>query len=315
MRNFEILFDHGEPSPIDDPAFAPYGQLGFPPPPEDSPWIYSNLVQSLDGIVSLLGENASGADLAQSDEDRWLMDLLRAQADGVLLGINTLIEETAMRGGRGPVFRIMDPALRELRRKLGRGREKNIFVTGSASINLGDYRAFDGEYVDAIIITTAKGGARLAEVATRPHLRYIVAGQGDFVDLPEAMRMLRRDFGVKYLVCEGGPTLYGYMQRAGLIDEKFVTVSPVEAGQIVPPEQQPAEFEKTRVFEQPPSALQPTSFRLAEALAPAARRPITAFRPTTFYAPGFTKDQLAWFDWISCRRVGDHQFSRYRGRR
>jgi riboflavin biosynthesis pyrimidine reductase len=315
MRNFEILFDDGEPSAIDDPAFAPYGKLGFPAPPSDRPWIYSNLVQSLDGIVSLLGENASGADLAQSAEDRWLMDLLRAHADGVLLGINTLVEETVMRGARGPVFRIMDPALRELRRKLGRGREKNIFVTGSATLKLGDYRAFDGEFVDPIIITTTKGGARLAGITTHPHVRYIVAGQDDFVDLPEAMRMLHRDFGVNYLVCEGGPTLYGYMERAGLIDEKFVTVSPVEAGQIVPPEQQRSELERSEAPEQLPSALRPTTFRPAEALLPAAARSVAAVRPTTFYAPGFTKDQLAWFDWISCRRVGSHQFSRYRTRR
>ena len=43
---------------------------------------------------------------------------------------------------------------------------------------------------------------------------------------------------IQHLLCEGGPTLYGSMARAGLIDEKFVTVSPVEIGLIVPPEQE-----------------------------------------------------------------------------
>jgi len=114
MRDFEILFDQGEPSPIADSAYAPYGNLGFPEPPADRPWIYSNFVQSLDGIVSFGGYHASGADISQSTEDRWLMDLLRAHADAVLVGVNTLVDETNLRGKekRGPVFRIMDPALR-----------------------------------------------------------------------------------------------------------------------------------------------------------------------------------------------------------
>ena len=55
MRNFEVLFDHGEAAAQEHSAFARYGPLGFPAPPEERPWIYSNFVQSLDGITSLLG--------------------------------------------------------------------------------------------------------------------------------------------------------------------------------------------------------------------------------------------------------------------
>ena len=70
MRSFEVLFDHGEPSPADHPAYGPYGNLGFPEPPPDHPWIFSNFVQSLDGIVSFKGKHAAGADISQSPEDR-----------------------------------------------------------------------------------------------------------------------------------------------------------------------------------------------------------------------------------------------------
>src|ERR1700722_11202299 len=98
-RRFEVVFDHAEPSPIDDDAYAPYGNFGFPPPPGDRPWIYSNFVQSLDGITTLLGEHASGGEISQSSPtDRWLMDLLRAHADGLLMGMNTLREEQRQRG-------------------------------------------------------------------------------------------------------------------------------------------------------------------------------------------------------------------------
>lgn len=286
MRDFEVLFDDGEESPVADPAYRPYGRLGFPAPQEGRPWSWSNFVQSLDGIASLKGKYSSGFHISCSPEDRWLMDLLRAHADALLLGVNTLREETALgERPRGPVYRIMAPELRELRQKLGRGREMNIFVTGAVRLNLSDYRVFDGEHVDAMILTTTSGAARLAEKKTHPHIRVIVAGEGDFVDLRKGMAALRHELGIRYLLCEGGPTLNGYMGKAGLIDERFVTVSPQEIGQIIPPEQEPNVLEKPN----PPK-----------------------LRPTTFEAPGFTKETATWWRWLSCRRVGDHQFSRYR---
>lgn len=289
MRSFEVLFDHAEPSALADPAYAPYGALGFPEPPLDRPWIYSNFVQSLDGIVSFKGKHAAGSDISQSAEDRWLMDLLRVHADAVLIGVNTLIEETGLGPRpRGPVFRIMDPELRELRQKLRRGRETNIFVTGAASLDLSAFRVFDGDLVDAAIVTTRAGAARLCEKRTHPHVTIIVSGEDKFVDLTDAFRKLRAELAVRYLLCEGGPTLYGYMSKAGLVDEKFVTVSPVEIGQVVPPQQEPSSRE--------------------------LQTPVN-IRPTTFNAPGFTVEDAPWWRWLSCRKVGDHQFSRYRRRR
>ena len=288
MREFEVLFDHGEPSAVEDPAYRPYGNLGFPEPPAERPWIYSNFVQSLDGIVSFKGKHAAGSDISHSEEDRWLMDLLRAHADAVLLGVNTLLDETQLGNReRGPVFRIMAPDCRELRRQSGRGREKNIIVTGSASLNLDEYRVFDGDLVDAVIVTTSVGAKRLAEKQSHPHVRIVVAGADRFVDLPEMARILRRELGVRYLLCEGGPTLYGYMSKGRLIDEKFVTVSPIEVGQCIPPEQEPTESEKRRGVK---------------------------LRPTTFDAPGFLAETAPWWTWVSCRKVGEHQFSRYRRR-
>jgi len=38
-------------------------------------------------------------------------------------------------------------------------------------------------------------------------------------------------------------------------------------------------------------------------------------RPTTFMAPGFVKENAPWWHWLSCRRIGDHQFNRYRRKR
>ncbi|HEX9967964.1 MAG TPA: dihydrofolate reductase family protein, partial [Solirubrobacterales bacterium] len=50
------------------------------------------------------------------------------------------------------------------------------------------------------------------------------------VDLAEALRHLRRERGVRALLSEGGPRLYGQMEAAGLVDDLFLTTSPKLAG-------------------------------------------------------------------------------------
>jgi riboflavin biosynthesis pyrimidine reductase len=287
---FEVLFDVAEPSPFPDEAFAPYGNFGFPAPPGDRPWIYTNFVQSLDGIVSLLGKHASGGDISQSRADRWLMDLLRAHADAVLMGMNTLREEQRNRGpeSRGIVFQVVEPELLRLREKLGKGRQRNIFVTRATDLDLSRWKAFDGDLVDVMIVTTPAGAAPLSAQETHSHVGIVAAGTGESVDLPAAVRVLRQKFGIKYLLCEGGPTLYGTLARADLVDEKFVTVSPVESGQVVPPEQ-----------ERLPSEMELSPF----------------LRPTIFGGPGFTRENMTHWRWLSCRKSGDHQFHRFRRKR
>jgi riboflavin biosynthesis pyrimidine reductase len=288
-RPFEVLFDYAEPSPFADDAFSPYGNFGFPPPPIDRPWIYSNFVQSLDGITTLLGSHGSGGEISQSREDRWLMDLLRAHADGLLMGMNTLQEEQRSRGpqSRGIVFQVADPKLRQLRQRLGKARERNIFVTRATDLDLSGYKVFDGDIVDAAVLTSPAGAARLRSQGQR-QVTILAAGDGETFDLPLAIRKLREELDIKYLLCEGGPTLYGSLARAGLVDEKFMTVSPVEVGQLVPEEQErlPSEQDIPKLM-----------------------------RPTVFGGPGFTRETMTRWTWMSCRKAGDHQFDRYRRKR
>jgi riboflavin biosynthesis pyrimidine reductase len=287
QTRFEILFDRAEPSPIDDAAYKPYGNLGFPEPPPDRPWIYSNFVQSLDGIVSLLGKHASGGDISQSSDDRWLMDLLRAHADGIVMGMSTLREEQRRRGpdSRGIVFRVADPTLRELRAKLGKGRERNIFITRAADLDLSRLKVFDGDVVDSAVLTSPKAAEALREQGTHPNVAIVAAGEGDTLDLRAAIAKLRQEHGVQYLLCEGGPTVYGNLARLDLIDEKFITVAPVETGQAVPSEQ-----ERTAAEQATPQLV----------------------RPTVFGGPGFTYEHMTRWRWMSSRKAGDHEFNRYR---
>ncbi len=159
---------------------------------------------------------------AELPEDRWLMDLLRAHADAVMLGMGTLREEQRMGRprSRGPVFRIMDPSLQQLRTQLQRGRERNVLVTARADFQMSDYAVFDGKHVDVTVVTTQEGAERL-EAQRHSHpwvdiIRIAAAPRGGGVDLRQAIAALKERYGINYLLCEGGPALYSGMLVAEL---------------------------------------------------------------------------------------------------
>ena len=52
---------------------------------------------------------------------------------------------------------------------------------------------------------------------------------GDWTDPAELLGGLRTE-GVRAVMCEGGPTLHGSLQAAGLVDELFLTVAPKLSG-------------------------------------------------------------------------------------
>jgi hypothetical protein len=68
------------------------GNLSFPPPPEERPYCIANFVSTLDGVVSFnLPGQSEGAQISNSnEEDRFIMGLLRASADAIVVGSGTL---------------------------------------------------------------------------------------------------------------------------------------------------------------------------------------------------------------------------------
>jgi riboflavin biosynthesis pyrimidine reductase len=63
-----------------------YGGLGFA-----DEVVYSNFVESLDGVATLGSKPSAGSEISgRNPADRFLMGLLRAFADAVLVGAGTL---------------------------------------------------------------------------------------------------------------------------------------------------------------------------------------------------------------------------------
>jgi riboflavin biosynthesis pyrimidine reductase len=81
---------------------------------------------------------------------------------------------------------------------------------------------------DAVMIGA---GTMRAERYSGIEKRLIVveSGPGGRVDLTALLRSLHEE-GVRALLCEGGPTLHGALQAAGLVDELFLTIAPKLVG-------------------------------------------------------------------------------------
>ena len=169
------------------------------------------MVMSADGKITVEGtERGLG-----SPADQWLMGALRSHADAVLNGAETL-----RKSGSTP-----DPGSDEMRAlRAARGLPASplgVILSSSGDLPL-DAEFFTSRDFEAVVFLaeTAPAERRRAVEATG---RGVVPVPGD--DPIEAMlRVLREDFGVQLLICEGGALLNGALFDAGAVDEYFVTV-------------------------------------------------------------------------------------------
>jgi riboflavin biosynthesis pyrimidine reductase len=82
---------------------------------------------------------------------------------------------------------------------------------------------------DAVMIGA---GTKRAERYANMEKRLVVVEShgGEWTDPAELLRSLREE-GVRAVMCEGGPTLHGSLQAAGLVDELFLTIAPKLGGE------------------------------------------------------------------------------------
>lgn len=240
MKKMQMLYNGSEKRfPLPEEIARWYGSFGFPDPPMDRPYATSNFVQSLDGIGSYreLPGRAGGKEVSRSTDDRWHMDFLRAHHDAQIVAANTLRDEPGL-DGLGWDYHIEDELLLRYRReKLDLGKTKVLILTGSGKVDL-RFNVFNSNAVEPWIITT-RGGAEALEPHLKAHrgtpVKLIVIGEGPEIDLREMMRVLRKEYGVRTLLCEGGPNFYGQLLALRLIDEDFRTIAAQVMGKSTDP--------------------------------------------------------------------------------
>ncbi|HET6198783.1 MAG TPA: dihydrofolate reductase family protein [Candidatus Acidoferrales bacterium] len=217
--------------PLPPDIRACYGPFGFPAPAETHrPYITSNFVIGLDGRASFreIAGRTSGSEVSKSREDRWLMDFLRAHHDAQLIGASTLREEKDA-DGQGSDYAIEDEQLWAYRREvLGFGSQRVMILTGSGNIDV-DHRIFRSSRVEPWILTTSAGEGnlrvRLKALGRGQAIKILGIGEGTHADIAAIVELLRREHGIRTLLCEGGPSLYGELLEKELIDEDFRTIS------------------------------------------------------------------------------------------
>ena len=85
----------------------------------------------------------------------------------------------------------------------------------------------------AIVLTTEAAAADL-RTSIPPATEVVAVNAGDRVDLRRALEQLR-ERGHALILSEGGPTLFGSLLADGLVNELFLTVSPLLAGRATSP--------------------------------------------------------------------------------
>jgi len=188
--------------------------------------LYSNFVTSLDGVVSLGSEPSAGSVISGRNRwDRFLMGLLRACADAVLLGAGTLRATPGHHWTPEHIFPDMAMAFAELRTSLGRKpHPRLVLVTAS-----GQVAASHPAVVGGATILTTEAGANALRGRLPDSCDVIEVGEGGRVDLSRALHELRAR-GHEVILTEGGPHVTGELIDKGLLDEAFITVSPLVAG-------------------------------------------------------------------------------------
>jgi riboflavin-specific deaminase-like protein len=188
-----------------------FRDLVFPEPPAERPYTLLNFVMTLDGQVTL---GDTGARDIGSETDHRLMRRLRTVADGLMHGAGTIRQDNFP--PRVPPDLISD--------RLARGlAEQPLGVAVSASGNLSPSLRYFSVRPPVVFTTNRRQAALSEQLGTKA----TVFGVGDeAVDLGEALRLLRRRFGIRVLLSEGGPQLAHGLIAAGLVDELFLTLAP-----------------------------------------------------------------------------------------
>lgn len=211
------------------------GDLHFPSH-ASRPGVIANFVSTLDGVVSFKNPGyADGSAISGSDAgDHFIMGLLRASSDAVLIGAGT-VHDTDLASIWTPaaIFPQAATLYAEYRNLLEKPLYPlTVIASGSGSLNLQRAVFLDPE-IPVVIVTTTAGRKKLSEAGADALPSVDVRSLGDGVSAvtPTAiLGLLQSDFAVERIVHEGGPTFFGEFLAAGVVDELFLTLSPRVAG-------------------------------------------------------------------------------------
>jgi riboflavin biosynthesis pyrimidine reductase len=233
LTALEYLFDkkYGNDLPLPPELAIFYGHLSLPAH-AGKPYIISNFVSTLDGVVTLnvRGHNGGGDISGFNRQDHILMGLLRAISDAIIVGAGTLRVARNHRWTASYIYPPLADTYQQLRNNLGKSElPLNVFVTELGNINL-NLPVFQFAEVPVLIVTTKQGQDRIYAQNIPPSVQIAtVESNGPLsarVILDEVTRVRRCDV----ILTEGGPQLFGDFLTEKCLDELFLTLAPQIAG-------------------------------------------------------------------------------------
>ncbi|MGC8473832.1 MAG: dihydrofolate reductase family protein [Candidatus Dormibacteria bacterium] len=222
MGPLEVLKEAKDEGPVEMPAVL--RQLYGGPLALRPPVVLANFVSSLDGVVDIPGTGRVGRVLSgDSQGDRFVMGLLRASADAVLIGAGTLRASPSSTWTPEQAFPEQSVAFRELRTRRGLAPRPRV-VVASAS---GDLDPSHPGLQGALVVTGEMGAAHMPEMVD---FEVLIVPEGPTgLDLHAMLGQVAQR-GLRTILSEAGPSITGRLVAQGLLAELFLTVSPLLAG-------------------------------------------------------------------------------------
>jgi riboflavin biosynthesis pyrimidine reductase len=198
-----LLGPDGSPAPGSELDDAQLREVYAAPP--DRAWLRVNFVSTLDGAVT--GDDGRSGSI-NTEADGRVFHLLRDLADVVVVGAGTV------RAEQYPVLRDEDP------------QAPPFVVVSHAGELPPTIAAMTSPPGSALLVTRAQADTaalgRARDVLGDEHV--VIAGD-EAVDLA-IMRKQLEDRGFRDILSEGGPTLFGSMLEAGIVDEVDLSWAP-----------------------------------------------------------------------------------------
>ncbi len=184
----------------------------------ERPYVFLNVAMTADGKIDTFERRGS---TISSQRDKERVDLLRAEADAIMVGGRTLLDED-------PMLTVKSAALRADREARGLGPNPvKVGVASNADLKpASDFLTAGPACI--VIFTTLQTSEKQLEFL---HARGVDVFVHDTprVDLPKALDTLK-ELGVNRLMVEGGGILNFELLRLGLIDELTAYVAPLVFG-------------------------------------------------------------------------------------
>lgn len=227
-----------------------YGSLKFGVLPKDRPLAYASYVMSVDGKIAFM-DNEVGPLIAKNNyydpngglADFWMLNLLRANCDGIIIGSGTMIKEPSYSGST------YDPDLIDARLKAGKHPAPwTVIVTRTGkNIPYGN-DVFKTDDIKFVIATSSEGFENLKQEIDRAYyvlpsadsefnkaeikrlteenqdkIAIVITGTASETNSEELMAVLKA-MGMDIVLVES-PSYCHLMMRERLLDEIFITNS------------------------------------------------------------------------------------------